>query len=85
MRNRRIAVAPTDVCTDAVVAGQPPPWCCAQAIATPVGQPLKTQPAGPRSSASASPATSSPGAWWIVPVRLPSSSRERRVELGSSA
>ena len=37
-RNRRMAVAPTEVWTE-VVAGQGPPWCCDQVTATPVGQP----------------------------------------------
>src|SRR5690606_33349523 len=71
---RRIAVTPTEVWAEFVVAGHGPPWCIAQVTATPVGQPPTiTRPAlavsrsitGPTSSASASTLACS------VPVRLP--------------
>jgi hypothetical protein len=35
-QNRRIEVAPTEVCTE-LVDGQGPPWCCAHETRTPVG------------------------------------------------
>ena len=70
-RNRRMAVAPTEVCTE-VVAGQGPPWCCDQVTATPVGQPPNSSRPTRGASSAVSSRTSSPSAAWMVPVRLPS-------------
>ena len=76
-RNRRIAVAPTDVCSD-VVAGHGPPCCCDQVTATPVGQPANsTRPALSCSTESTS-ATSSPGSECSVAVRLPGTASSAR-------
>ncbi len=81
-RNRRIAVAPTDVCSE-VVAGHGPPCCCDHVTATPVGQPANsTRPARACSSASIA-ATSSPGSECRVAVRLPGTASQRGVQLAS--
>ncbi len=82
-RNRRIAVAPTDVCSAFVVDGYGPPCCIPWLTATPVGKPFQiSRPAFSRSalaSRSGRPVSSSPAC--TVAVRLPG----RRASAPSSS